>query len=334
MLTLIKACLQWKTRPGVIRRAVSRTKFPRPPKPPRSEELVVAAAQMELLSTCNIREYVEWLFHPLRAAQSRGAQLFLYPEYITLPLLGLLPQGIGNRGEDIDPGEVLKFMAPYLGNVYQQVFSALARRAGIFIGGGSTIRTRDNRYFNSAWLYNPRGEAVLTQNKINLVPRESQWGLDRGSQLEVIPLPGDWRVAMPVCMDATYFEVFRLGGKQDADLMLVPIADLNPEYSEHMALRGIWSRVQEEPVFGVKSALVGELAGFKFTGRSGIYGPGPITADGDGVIAETKNPEEGDLIMARLSRHWLKEIKEKEEKLPRGVFREQLKRSYKKIINE
>ncbi len=332
MLPLVKAFLQWKTRAGAIKKALADKKFPPCPPCPAREELRVACSQMELISARNIKEYVDWLYQPLLEAQRRGNQLFLYPEYVTLPLLGLLPV-IGAEDENkLDPGEVFRFVAPYFSKVYHEVFSVLARRAGIYIAAGSMFTVQKGRLFNTAHLFDPEGKLILAQSKMNLVPLENQWEVETGSELEVIEIAGGWQLAMPVCMDASYFEIFRLAGARGADLVLVPIADINPDYSEHMALRGIWARVQEEPVFGIKSALVGDFFGFKFTGKAGIYAPGAITPDGEGVIAESKNPEQGNLVQAKLSRALLEKTRAKKTSLPAELYRDYLTKSYEKLL--
>ena len=98
------------------------------------------------------------------------------------------------------------------------------------------------------------------------MPIEKEWGISRGSKLEVFPTPLG-KLAFPVCMDATYFETFRILEKQGAEIVMIPIANPEP-YNYGLALRGIWPRVQEAPVYGIKSALVGRVLGFEFTGRA------------------------------------------------------------------
>jgi len=328
MLPLIKAYLHWKTKPATVKKALFARDFPEAPPRPGKERIKVASAQLELIKARNLGEYVDWLYYPLFEAQKRGAQLFLFPEYVTLPLLGLLPAVGEQDGGDLDPGEIFRFVSPFFTRVYKQVFSELARKAGIYIAGGSMLTVEDGNLFNQAHLYNPEGETLLKQKKMNLVPLESKWGVQPGSDLNVVEISGGWRLAMPVCMDATYFEVFRLAGASGADLVLVPIADINPDYSEHMALRGIWARVQEEPVYGIKSALVGDFFGFKFTGKAGIYAPGEITPDGEGVISEGKIPHQGDLVFAELSRSSLEEIKSKSISFPGNSYYNYLEKTY------
>jgi len=67
--------------------------------------------------------------------------------------------------------------------------------------------------------------------------------------------------------------------------------------------------VQECPVYGVKSALVGSLLGFEFTGRAGIFAPAELTPDGSGVLAEVESPEEEGIAIAGIDLFALEELR-------------------------
>ncbi|MBA7716271.1 hypothetical protein ES703_125340 [subsurface metagenome] len=101
-------------------------------------------------------------------------------------------------------------------------------------------------------------------------------------------------------MDATYFETFRIAYLKGADIIAIPIA--NPEkYNIWKASRGIWSRVQETPCYGISSCLVGKFMGLTLTGRSGVFAPLELTSNSNGIISQAKtfNQEEG--VIAKIS---------------------------------
>ena len=89
---------------------------------------------------------------------------------------------------------------------------------------------------------------------------------------------------------------------------LLPIANPEP-YHYWMALRGIWPRVQESLVYGVKSAMVGQLLGFTFTGRAGIFAPLELSPKKDGVLAEVESPHHEGLAVAALDLEVLRELR-------------------------
>lgn len=109
-------------------------------------------------------------------------------------------------------------------------------------------------------------------------------------------------------MDATYFETFRIAWQKGAHLVTIPIANPDPDYNYWTAMRGIWARVQETPVFGIKSALVGDFLGFRLTGQAGIYAPLELTPDKTGVIAEADTWDSEEIVMAELDFKSLEEF--------------------------
>jgi len=338
MLTLLRFFLAWKSRKRLIQKKLKKLTFPpREKLSPCSDDLRVASAQLEVFRARGVEEFIGWLYKPLFEAREKGYHLLLYPEYVTLPLLGFLPLAGDenkekNKDTEINPGEIFRFTAPYFEKIYYQVFSYLAAASGMYIGAGSFLKINQNSLFNTGYLFSPQGKILIEQKKLNLMPQEVEWGVRVGDDLKVAEIEGGWKVAMPVCMDATYFETFRLARNKGADLILLPIADINPEYSEHMALRGIWSRVQETPVFGAKSALVGSFLGYQFTGKSGLYGPGNLTL-------ETENPYKADLVGRSLNRERLKEFSPQrisrvlEEKYDANVY-EKIRKKPKKGNNK
>ena len=66
---------------------------------------------------------------------------------------------------------------------------------------------------------------------------------------------------------------------------------------------------QECPVYGIKSALVGKLLGFEFTGRAGIFAPAELTPGGSGVLAEVESPEEEGIALAEIDLAALQELR-------------------------
>ena len=127
---------------------------------------------------------------------------------------------------------------------------------------------------------------------------ETDWGFAPGRDLTVVEING-WRLAFPICHDATYFETFRLALAADADLVAIQSAN-NEDYNEWHARRGIWPRVQESPVYGLASHLVGNLFGLHLTGRSGVYAPLGLTPAGDGVLSAAADSETEELIVTDL----------------------------------
>ena len=113
-------------------------------------------------------------------------------------------------------------------------------------------------------------------------------------------------------MDATYFETFRIAREIGADMVILPIANLE-EYTVWKAQRGIWPRVQESYLYGLKSSLNGWIAGMHLTGKAGVFAPLLMTERKDGILSLSPSYEGNHLITANLNLKRLYEVREKAE---------------------
>ena len=303
---LYQRYLVWSCRPSRVKKHLAAA-LPAAVKaaPGNGRRRIRAAAlQVELKLVKSPLDYADEMHRRVKEAVKEEAQLVVFPEYNNLPLLGLLP-GIEKmeeayREKEKEPGEekssggaddislrdVFHYMSPAVQPLVHAVFSSLAAAYGLHIMAGSYTLADNGSVINRSFLYEPSGRLAGSQDKVHLLPVETEWDLKRGASFPVYDTALG-RLALPVCMDATYFETFRILEYKKADVVLLPIANLE-EYNYWLALRGIWPRVQESPLYGIKSALVGSIAGMNFTGRAGIFAPLEITPRRDGVLAEVE----------------------------------------------
>ena len=291
--------------------------------PPEGRSVTVAALQLELKLFKNPLHYAEEMYRRVKEAVAAGAQLVVFPEDNNLQLLGMLPgieelgtAALSENGAEAPPepagppitvADVIHYVSPVMEPLIHAVFSRLAGAHGIYLMAGSFLLSDRGRVVNRAFLYGPGGELIGRQDKIHLMPIESEWGIARGRSFSVFDT-AIGRLAMPICMDATYYETFRILERLGVEIAMLPIA--NPEaYNYWLALRGIWPRVQESPLYGVKSAMVGQLLGFTFTGRAGIFAPLELTPNKDGVLAEVESPHRKGLAVATLDLEALRELR-------------------------
>ncbi|HOB87404.1 MAG TPA: nitrilase-related carbon-nitrogen hydrolase [Bacillota bacterium] len=318
---LFRRYLLYKCREERVRRHLrSRVKKLPAPDPGDGRRVRAAAVQVEIKLFKEPLDYVEEMHRLTLEAVEAGAQLIVFPEDNNLPLLGMLP-GVEEAGKAVIPGDgeapkkepeitvtdVIRYVGPVVRPLIHTIFSTLARWYRVYIMAGSYLLPEGDRVMNRAILYGPDGSFIGKQDKVHLMPIEKEWGISRGSKLEVFPTPLG-KLAFPVCMDATYFETFRILEKQGAEIVMIPIANPEP-YNYWLALRGIWPRVQEAPVYGIKSALVGRVLGFEFTGRAGVFAPMELTPRGDGVLAELESPGKEGIAVADLDLEALQELR-------------------------
>ncbi len=308
--------LYWRTRPSLVEKFLKGQKI-RSGKPFRIDRrhVRVGAAQVRIKLVKNPLDYVEEMHGFVREASGLGVQLLVFPEYNYNQLFGLLP-GIESMSLGDDGGgtafkhkilDLLFFLAPPFVQFAYTVFSRLAGEYGIYIMAGSFPTATGDRVTNRAVLFAPDGTLLGSQDKIHLTLREHKEGLSAGHRFEVCET-GLGRLAMPVCMDATYFETFRILSAKGAEIVMLPIADPQ-RYNCWLALRGIWPRVQESLVYGIKAALVGEFLGEPFTGKAGVFAPLELTPGRDGVLAEAPGHDREALVTAELDLEALQELR-------------------------
>jgi len=287
----------------------------------------VAALQLKLKLLKSPLHFADEMHRQVRKAVDRQARLAVFPEYNSLPLLGMLPgfekieegyrkkaAGSPNNGskkgseDENSLVDVFKYMSPAVQPLVDITFSRLAKAYGIYIMAGSYPLAYNGGLFNRSFLYGPGGQLIGSQDKVHLFIDEAKWDLKRGSSFSIYET-AIGNLALPVCMDATYFETFRILEHKGAEIALLPIADMQ-EYNYWLALRGIWPRVQESLLYGVKGALVGTLAGLVFSGRAGIFAPLELTPQQDGVLAEVNTDSDEAITVAELDLDALQELRQ------------------------
>lgn len=299
------------------------------------EDIRVSCVQKQIHPVNSIERYIDMLCGFIDQAAKEGSHLIIFPEYNFFDLFGLIPgfhflnqilnkKAIKNKDEEKDREEeshlkgnnyflttVFKGFAKPVEAGIRRIVSLLAKKYGIYIYTGSYILKEKEAIFNAGSLFGPDGNLIGTQKKMHLTDFEVKLGMRRGNKMEAYSLPFG-KVVCPICMDATYFETFRIAREMGADMVILPIANLE-EYSTWKALRGIWPRVQESYLYGLKSSLNGWIAGMHFTGKAGIFAPLLMTEKKDGVLSLSTSYEENHLITANINMKKLYEAREEAE---------------------
>jgi len=300
-----------------------------------SENIRISCVQRQVHPVNSIERYIDILCGFVEQAAREDSRLIVFPEYNFFDLLGLIPgfnflnQILNKRAvkakdreKDREGESNLKRENNFLTTIFKgvakpieagikRIFSLLAKEYGIYIYSGSYILKEKEEIYNAGSLFDPEGNLIGTQKKIHLTDFEVKIGIKRASKMEVYSLPFG-KVVCPICMDATYFETFRIAREIGADMVILPIANLE-EYNLWKALRGIWPRVQESYLYGLKSSLNGWIAGMHFTGKAGIFAPLLMTEKKDGILSLSPSYEGNHLVTANINIKKLYEAREKAE---------------------
>ncbi len=315
------ALLDYRSRPAGIRRTLERRSYPRP-APPDRDRLKLAVVQMHLDLVDDGAAFAERYYGLVKQAVERGAQFIVFPEYAWLPILGLLPsvraiaqKGISLEGaiEELAPGSgltlktVFQMIAPTARRIFETTSRELAARFGVYLMPGSTITIdASRRLYNTAYLYGPGGALIGTQHKLHPTHLEEEW-LTCDNELHIFSLPFA-TVAMPVCMDHTFWETARAATLRGAELLLDFSAE--PTANEfHMSLRGVIARVQESYAYGCQAYCVTDLFGLNFRGPSMIVAPLEMCGGRSAILARANSDNREEIVVAELDLARLREFR-------------------------
>lgn len=276
----------------------------------------VSCVQRQIQLVKTIGQYIGMLNSFMKQAVEEKSQLVIFPEYNFFDLFGLIPgfkflnshlnkkaaKGV-NRVKTTNSmnsnafiSTVFRGISNPVENGMKKIISYLAKSYGICIYTGSYILKEDGVIYNAGSLFDHDGKCVGTQKKMHLTEFEAHIGIVQDTVMEICTLCGV-KAAFPICMDATYFETFQIAEQNGVDIVILPIANME-EYNVWKSLRGIWPRVQESYVYGLKSSLNGWLTGMHFTGKAGIFAPISITQDKDGIVEISPHYEGNYLVTA------------------------------------
>lgn len=318
-----------------------------PPAAPAAatEEVCVCALQMELKTYPSVSAWIRSLDAVLAQAAGQGCSLVCLPEFYAMtPLLchwaaalaakgsSLLPADSGGSGGDLKAAPLLEIFA-FLTPAYEDIICRFARRYGIYLYGGTGLVWEAGRVFNRGFLATPAGNVAARQDKIHLTAEEIAMGISPGSNMQVISTPIG-NIALSVCMDATYFETFRVAKALGADHIIVPIGDM-AEFDPWLALRGAQMRVDETGLAAIKPALVsGPGIPVTFSGKAGIYFPRSTGM----ASVEHPCPSGGGMVISRFSLSCLREAESelflrKNPKFDQNYCKELIKTAGSRKIN-
>ncbi|WP_108485332.1 nitrilase-related carbon-nitrogen hydrolase [Oceaniglobus ichthyenteri] len=211
--TNVRACLE--------RRKICQTAHP-PSKLEKSMEFVsidLWAANLEPV----VPDLQVWLAAlEMRVAQTvaRGGHMLVLPEFACAQWLSFAPA-------DMAEADTLEWLFE-CGEVALDAIAAMSAKHGVSILAGTIPFLTEPvdgvpTYFNRAWLITPDGQRH-SQDKLSLTPLEAQGagGITvHGESINVFNWNG-LRVAMIICLDSEFTDLWSRLGTLDLDLVIIP----------------------------------------------------------------------------------------------------------------
>ena len=248
-------------------------------------------------------DFAEHVTRLVRQASIDEPDFLLFPEIVTAELASFF--------SETDLPSRVKRLANYSDD-YLQLFDGLARQHGIYIVGGTHVRTLDDRLYNVAHMFSPDGE-VFEQQKLHLIPVEKAL-FEPGRQLNVWDTEKA-KICLLTCYDIEFPETARVATLRGAEIVLSPAAALGAS--------GYWqvrhcaqARCIENQIYLAQSCLLGEvIPGTPFRGRSSIQCPCDTAVCENGVLAEGNMDQEG-VVSAEVDTGLLRELRIRGEATP------------------
>ena len=229
-----------------------------------------------------------------RAAE-QGAHVVLLPEKWN---------GVGG------PAELRGLAEPLAGGPSVEAMSDWARRAELWLVGGSITEYREGRerLSNTCCVFGPDGSLAAVYRKIHLFDVEVGGAVYRESEAEepgtepVLTEAAGWGLGLSVCYDVRFPELYRLLATAGAELLTVPANFTLATGRDHWHLL-LRARAVENQCYVAAAGQVGEpLPGRPSYGHSLVVDPwGTVLVDA---------PDEETVVVAELDRARLRRIRE------------------------
>lgn len=238
----------------------------------------IATIQYMLRPIADWREFERQVRFVLGAARDYRPQFVLLPEIFTTQLLSAMPHQ--------DVRAAIRALDQFTSR-YQNLMREHAERGGYYLIGGSHPTLREDKLYNTSYLFTPRGE-VHAQDKTHRTRWErEQWQTTPGNHLRLFETEfGD--IAILVCYDVEFPELARMVCEAGADILFVP--------SSTDDRQGFWrvrycchARAIENQVYVAMASTVGSLPveglGLHY-GQASILTPSDYPFSRDGIAAE------------------------------------------------
>ncbi len=199
--------------------------------------------------------------------------------------------------------KLLAHLSPFVERVYHETFSEAARAYHCYLVAGSAPIASGDCVFNTCYVYNPSGERILIQRKVNLVPLEQEAGLNLcpapRDQLEPFETPAG-KVGVLICYDAFFHELVDALVKRGVPIITQPSFNPLPWTREQRESweNGLLAAAQRHPqLIGVNPMGVGQLFDVSAEGVSSIVAHRERTPDGTGYLARARSHTSEEIVV-------------------------------------
>lgn len=217
----------------------------------------------------------------VKEAVRQGARLVVFPECM-------------NSGYLFDSAEHCRQLAEPLDGAYCEALKTLCREYDIYIASGFTEMGADGKAYNTALLFDPRGELVCHYQKQFLATHDQNW-FEVGTKGNPVVDTELGRIGLLICFDGRIPEIARCLAAQGAEVVL----DMANFFAMDQAEMWVPARAYENGVWFIAATKAGVERSIYYPGGSMIVAPdGQVQAripyDRHGVVS-------ADIVVGRQS---------------------------------
>lgn len=225
------------------------------------------------------------------AATDYAAEVVLFPEFFSVPLLTIDPPRESTAG--------IRHLARAHTAPLVALMASLAREFRVHLAAGShPVEQADGSLRNLAMVFRPDGSRI-DQPKLHITPWETgTWGIAGGDSLAVIETPKA-ALGVLICYDVEFPEAVRALADAGVEVLLVPYCTDNRQGWLRVT-KCAAARAVECQIYVATAGIVGRLDGVPgmniHFGRAAVYTPSDFGFARDGIEAESEANAEALLI--------------------------------------
>lgn len=276
----------------------------RQPHPRAPEGIKVSAVRFEPKRYKNLGDYISQMNGYVAPCAASGSAIVAFPELVGMTVMSMMPTFSALYGDFLSLGKapleqrqaafftVCETVQGFVGEIFLNTFSQLARSHRIIIAAGGIYQIEDGKLYNRQFLFSENGDVAGVQNKLFLSPLERELGVTSGDRLT--PGATDMgKIALLGGGSLPHYEPYWIAA---ATGCRYAVAGASPYVATDCKLARY--RAQEQGICVIVPAFSGgKDYDMSLSSPAGIYSPRAATEDESGICAEEQTES---LITAKI----------------------------------
>lgn len=269
-------------------------------------KIKVASAQYPVSRHLSIDDWKKHAKLWVENAVNHHAELLIFPEYGSMELISILSEDI-QRDLHRQINEMQHFLPEFIAT-----YTELATRYNVIIVAPSFPVKLDNRYFNRAYVFTPKGLAGY-QDKFFMTRFENEeWGIHSAPK-KLTVFEADWgKFGIQICYDSEFSIGTHHLAENGIDLLLVPSCTETIKGATRVHV-GTRARSMEQQVYAVVAQTVGNAEWSPAVdinyGYTGFYSTPDKNFPNEGIIG-LGNPQKEEWHIEELDFDLIKVVRE------------------------